>query len=1095
MTTEKTEVFKPVSAKVSFPQMERDILSFWKENRIPQRSVEEREGSPIYLLYEGPPTANASPGIHHVLSRVFKDIMPRFKTMQGFQAPRKAGWDTHGLPVELEVEKSLGFTAKADIEKHGVEAFNTACKESVMRYVKEWEEMTDRVGFWVDMEHPYVTFENSYIETVWWIIKQVWDRDLVEQSYKSIWHCPRCVTSLSDHEVALGYQENTPDIAIFVKFKIDANAPGGSGQVREAVSSSALPTYILAWTTTPWTLPGNTALAVAPDAEYVLVEDKTPGAIPERLILAEAVARDLLSPGYQVIDSFPGSSLAGVQYEALYNPVSYKVPGIAGFTGGRMDRGGSYSHDSTARYSVIEADFVSLNEGTGVVHIAPAFGDDDFKAGGDNDLFFVQHVDLQGAIIGQFPFTGKFIKDADGDIVDDLAARGLLFRQTYIKHTYPFCWRCSSPLIYYAKSSWYIRTTQISDALLEGNEKINWYPSHIQWGRFGEWLRNNVDWAISRERYWGTPLPIWRCGSCKDHQCIGGVDELRSQPGLEGMPEDLDLHRPYVDDVQFRCSSCNGVMRRIPEVLDVWFDSGAMQLAQYHYPFENPTVREDGRHPADYICEAVDQTRGWFYSLHAISSLIFAEPCFKNVICLGHILDQGGEKMSKSKGNVVDPWSVLDNQGADALRWYLYTTSPPGNSRRFSEQLVGETLRKFMLTLWNTYSFFVTYANIDGYDPGSNGAADPSSELDRWLISELNRLVSEVTRDLEGYQPTDAGRKIEAFVDGLSNWYVRRSRRRFWKSENDADKLSAYSTIYHCLVTLSKLLAPFTPFTAEAMYRNLVCSVDPDAPESVHLAEYPVADQALVDDTLNEEIRLVMRVCSMGRAARSRANIRVRQPLAKVKVKPRNQGEADVLRRLFSQVSEELNVKELELAANEESLVDYSVTPNTPVLGPKYGKGVREIAAGMAELSPTEVARKVRSREQVQIGDYLLEPGEINVQIEDKSGLSAAVEGDYVVAVETDVPDELLKEGMAREVVHRLQTMRRSAGLDVADHIETFIRGGAEAREVVRAFDAYIRQETLSDRLVEGDAPPQAYVESHKLAGAEVVMGVVKAAG
>ena len=852
-------MFKPVPAKVSFPQLEENILAFWKANHIPERSMEEGPGRPIYMLYEGPPTANASPGIHHVLSRVFKDIMPRYKTMKGYYAPRKGGWDTHGLPVELEVEKSLGFTRKADIETYGVAAFNAACRESVMRYVKEWEALTDRVGFWIDLKDPYVTFENSYIETIWWIIKQLWDKGLIHQAYKSIWHCPRCVTSLSDHEVALGYQENTPDVAIYVKFRLDLGVEGGSERAREQISGSSLPTYILAWTTTPWTLPGNTALALDPEAEYVMVEDTEKGFLPERLILARSIAGQLLPNSYQVLSSFQGRDLVGLHYQALYNPVAYKIPNIGKFFDGQIRRGGSFTPEQTSRYPIIGADFVSLEEGAGVVHIAPAFGEDDFKAGSANNLFFVQHVDLQGAVIGGFPFAEQFVKDADAQIVDDLSAQGLMFRQTTIRHTYPFCWRCDSPLLYYAKSSWYIKTTAVRDALLEGNEKVNWYPGHIKWGRFGEWLKNNVDWAFSRERYWGTPVPLWQCDSCEEYECVGGIEELRTKSGIRGLPDPLDLHRPYVDDVYFLCSKCGGTMRRIHDVMDVWFDSGAMPLAQWHYPFENPNIRKDGRFPADFICEAVDQTRGWFYSLHAISSLLFGTPSFKNVICLGHILDSSGAKMSKSKGNVVEPWSVLDSQGADALRWYLYTATPPGNARRFSAQLVGEALRKFLLTLWNTYSFFVTYALIDGYNPRSGQDVAPASELDRWLLSELNRLVLEVTRSLDDYNPTEAGRKIEAFVDDLSNWYIRRSRRRFWKTENDADKLSAYSTLYHCLVTLSQLMAPFTPFLAEEVYRNLVSSVDPNAPESVHLTKYPIADESQIDDRLGSETRLVMK--------------------------------------------------------------------------------------------------------------------------------------------------------------------------------------------------------------------------------------------
>ena len=1094
-------MFKPVPTKVSFPQQEQDILAFWRENRIPERSVEEREGSPQYMLYEGPPTANASPGIHHVLSRVFKDIMPRYKTMKGYCAPRKGGWDTHGLPVELEVEKSLGFTRKADIETYGVAAFNAKCRESVMQYVKEWESMTDRVAFWVDMKNPYITFENSYIETIWWIVKQLWDKGLIHQAYKSIWHCPRCVTSLSDHEVALGYQENTPDVAVYVKFRVDPEVEGGSERARELISSSPLPAYILAWTTTPWTLPGNTALALDPEAEYVMMQDSRKGAMQERLILVKTLAQQVLPDGYQEVGSFRGGELVGLQYQALYNPVAYKVPNIGKFADGQIQRSGSFTPEQTSKYPVIGADFVSLDEGTGVVHIAPAFGEDDFKAGSANGLFFVQNVDLQGNIVGDFPFEGQFVKDADAQIIDDLAARMLMFRQTSIRHTYPFCWRCDAPLLYYAKSSWYIKTTSILDVLLDGNAKINWYPEHIKWGRFGEWLKNNQDWAFSRERYWGTPVPLWQCDSCEGYECIGAVEELRAKPGVRGMSEPLDLHRPYVDEVYFQCSRCGGAMRRIQEVMDVWFDSGAMPLAQWHYPFESPDIREDGRFPADFICEAVDQTRGWFYSLHAISCLVFGVPCFENVICLGHILDEAGEKMSKSKGNVVDPWTVLDSHGVDALRWYLYTASPPGNSRRFSTHLVGEVLRKFILTLWNTYSFFVTYALIDGYDPRSAGDTDSTSELDRWLLSELNRLVAEVTLAMDNYDPTGAGRKIEAFVDDLSNWYVRRSRRRFWKSENDTDKLSAYSTLYHCLVTLSKLLAPFVPFLAEEMYRNLVCSVDPQAPESVHLADYPTPDESRIDDRLNEETRLVMKICSLGRAARSKAGIRVRQPLARVLVKVHSSDERKGLQRLFYQIAEELNVKALDLVGSEGELMEYQVSPNAAILGPKYGKGLAEISKGLAAQEAGAVAGKVRAREEVRVGDWVLLPEEVHVIARDKEGLSAAVEGDYAVAVATDIPDELVKEGLAREIVHRLQTMRRSAGFDVADHIVTYIVADGAPGEAVDGFAHYIKQETLSKELVRA-APPanisgllDLYVETHKLEGVQVVMGVVKTDG
>ena len=1093
MAREMSEMmFKPVSSKVSFPELETRVLEFWKDRDIANRSVEERRDRPQYVMFEGPPTANAGPGIHHVLSRVFKDIMPRYKTMKGFCAPRKAGWDTHGLPVELEVEKSLGITRKAQIEEHGIAEFNAACKQNVMRYVKEWEALTDRIGFWIDMEHPYVTFENSYIESMWWILKQLWDRDLIYEAYRSIWHCPRCVTSLSDHEVAQGYNDKTKDVAIFVKFRVDLEDDDYSNAARTLIGGSPLPTSILAWTTTPWTLPGNTALAVDPDADYAVVQDKAEGAIPERLILAEALIGKLLPKGYETLGTVKGSDLAGIGYKALYNPVAYRVPGIGKFAEGRVQRGASYTPGQTATFHVVDGDFVSLDEGTGVVHIAPAFGEDDFKIGASAGLYFVQHVDLQGGMLGNFPFAGKFVKDADADIIDDLTARELMFRSTQIVHTYPFCWRCSSPLIYYAKSSWYINTTAIKDTLLDNNDKVNWYPGHIKWGRFGEWLRNVHDWAISRERYWGTPIPFWQCDSCEKYECIGSIAELRSKKAVRGITEPLDLHRPNVDEIYYECGDCGGTMGRILEVMDVWFDSGAMPIAQWHYPFENEGMREDGRFPADYICEAVDQTRGWFYSLHAVSSLVFSEPCFRNVICLGHILDEAGEKMSKSKGNVVKPWTVLDAQGADALRWYLYTASPPGNPRRFSGELVQEAIRKFMLTLWNTYSFFVTYANIDEYQPSGERNGARASGLDRWIESELHRLVKDVTDSLDNYDPTNAGRRIEGFVDVLSNWYVRRSRRRFWKSENDAEKQSAYDTLYGCLVTLSKLIAPFTPFLAEELYRNLVCAVDSSAPESVHLASFPEADESLIDPALNDEARLAMKVSSLGRAARSKAGIKVRQPLASVKVMVRDAGEREALQRSFDQVGEELNVKALEFAESPSELYDYKVSANTPLLGPKYGKDTPKIAKGLSDMDAREVAEAVNAGRSVEVAGFTLEPEEVNLQAVEKEGLSVASEGEYAVAVPTTVSEELAREGMARELVHRLQTMRRSAGFEVVDQIVSYLVGEGAPAEALAAFESYVKQETLSKEVFTSAPPPEAFVETHKLDGREVVLGVVK---
>jgi len=714
-------MFHPVSSKVNLPQVEERILRLWKERNVFERSVAARQGATRFVLYEGPPTANGSPGIHHVLARVFKDIIPRYKAMKGYYTPRIAGWDTHGLPVELEVEKELGFSSKNQIEEYGIDRFNARCRESVFSYLEEWERMTERIAYWTDMDNAYVTMKNEYIETVWWAIKQMWDKGLVYQGYRVTPHCPRCGTSLSSHEVALGYQDDVEDPSVYIKFRINLPSLRGS-EVRQQLAKlfTDKHAYLLAWTTTPWTLPGNTALAVAANAEYTVVDTGN-----EYLILADAL-RDRVGLGdCEVIDKLMGSELVGLRYEPLFNPHDYGIERQRFVTISDETAGNEYIElqrqepDKQLTYRVIATDFVSLEDGTGIVHEAPAYGDVDFEAGKKVGVDFVHMVDLQGKIIGNYPFSGKFVKDADPLVLAELDKMGLLFRSEKIRHTYPFCWRCDSPLLYYAKQTWYIRTTALKENLLAGNDKINWYPEHVKNGRFGDWLQNNVDWAFSRARYWGTPLPVWACESCGTCDCIGSVEELKGKPGVSGFPESLDLHRPFVDEITYDCPQCQGRMKRVPEVIDCWFDSGAMPVAQSHYPFENETLLEDGRFPADYICEAVDQTRGWFYSLHAISILLFDRPSYKNVICLGHILDAKGEKMSKAKGNVVEPSAIIDKYGADALRWHFFTGSPPGNVRRFSEKLVAEVARRFLLTLWNVYSFFVTYANIDQFTPSS----------------------------------------------------------------------------------------------------------------------------------------------------------------------------------------------------------------------------------------------------------------------------------------------------------------------------------------------------------------------------------------
>ena len=1065
-------MFKQVSSRVSFPEMEKNILQFWKEKDIFRRTERDRDDRPLFILYEGPPTANGSPGIHHVISRVFKDVIPRYKTMKGYRCVRKGGWDTHGLPVELEVEKELGLSTKRDVEEYGIEKFNQKCRESVFRYVKEWERMTDRVGFWVDMEDPYVTLDNDYIETGWWIMRQLWDRGLLYQDIKGTPHCPRCVTSLSSHEVALGYQENTPDPSVFVKFAVIPTREQGTGNEEHGGSGTrhwGEGTYLLAWTTTPWTLPGNVALAVAPEADYDIVEVEGREG-PERLIMASALVESIIPEPRRVVDTLKGADLVGLTYRKLYDAKEYGVE-IRRFQLRDLREGGSSpTLEPATDYAprVFAADFVSLEDGTGIVHIAPAFGDEDLGAGREHGLAFIQPVDLQGVVTGDYPFAGKFVKDADEEIMADLEARGHLYHRTVYHHTYPFCWRCDTPLLYYAKDSWYIRTTAVKDRLISGNGEINWYPDYIKEGRFGEWLRNNVDWAVSRERYWGTPIPLWQCGACGDYHCVGSVAELKEMALPEhkelldsgngpaaGSGQGLDLHRPYVDRIVLHCPGCQGEMRRIPEVLDGWFDSGAMPYAQAHYPFEGQDITQNGHFPADYICEAVDQTRGWFYTLHALSTLLMQEPCYRNVICLGLILDGNGRKMSKHVGNVVDPWTVLDAQGADATRWYLFTASQPGDSRRFSQDLVNDVVRRFLLTLWNVYSFFTTYTSVDQFQPNQVPQGwKATSELDRWLLSELNSLVAQVDRELESYNPTDAGRRIQDFVDRLSNWYVRRSRRRFWKSESDEAKISAYATLHTCLTTLSKLMAPFTPFVAEEMYQNLVCSVDPGAPESVHLASFPESSPELIDEALMDATRLAMRVSSMGRGARSKAGVKVRQPLRRVLVRPRTPDEADHILRVRAQVLDELNIKEMGQDGASDAEVD------------QLHRRALE-AAGDPTSSSTQVEALV------QVDSY-----------------SVALEGGYMVAVDTTVTPELAEEGLARELVHRIQNLRRAAKFEITDRIVTYYQAPQPVAEVMRKFAEYIQQETLSEALMEEGPAEGAHSETQKLEGSEAVLGV-----
>lgn len=1022
-------MFRPVSPKLNIVLMEEGVLRFWKKNQIFRKSLEQREGCPEYVFYEGPPTANGKPGVHHVLARAFKDVFPRYKTMQGFHVNRRGGWDTHGLPVEIEVEKKLGFTNKQQIEDFGIARFNELCRESAFSYIQEWEKLTDRIAFWVDLETAYITYTNDYIESVWWILKSFWDKGLLYQGFKVVPYCPRCGTPLSDHEVAQGYDQAT-DPSVFVRLPL-VDEPD---------------TSLLVWTTTPWTLPANVAVAAHPEETYVVIERDLEEGGSEKLILAEALLEKVFEgQPYRLVTKMKGKSLRGKRYQPLF---TFVPP------------------DKPAHYVVL-GDFVTTEDGTGLVHMAPAFGAEDMSAALEFDLPILMTVAPDGTFISDVrPWAGLFVKDADPLITEDLQQRGLLFRSGTYTHTYPFCWRCDTPLLYYARPTWYIRTSQFKERMVELNEQINWYPGHIKSGRFGNWLANNIDWALGRERYWGTPLPVWECEQCKHQECMGSVAELSQKTGrdLSG----LDLHRPHVDEVSYSCPQCGGQMRRVPELIDVWFDSGSMPYAQWHYPFENQEIFAR-QYPADYICEAVDQTRGWFYSLHAISTLLKDQVSFKNVICLGLILDGKGEKMSKSRGNVADPWDVLNKHGADAMRWYLYTASPPGQERRYSSELVSEVVRNFTLTLWNTYSFFVTYANLDGWKP--DASVEPQySDLDRWLRSSLHTLVRDVTGAMENYDVLGATRPIETFVDQLSNWYLRRSRRRFWKSESDEDKRAAYATLYEALVTISKLLAPTMPFMAEELYQNLVRSVDKSAPESVHLARWPEYDPLVIDERLNREMALVMKLASVGHAARNKANRKVRQPLAEAAFSVGTAEEMRVVETYADLLEDELNVKKVRVLDTTAEAVAYSLNPLPKQLGQKYGSKFPAIRKALLEMDAESAAKKLLAGQSLEVqvdGEtFTILPEEVEVRATAREGFAVASEGAYLAALVTDLTPELVKEGLAREFVRRVQDLRKQADLDISDRIRLYYTATPLLTDAVQEFSNYIKTETLCLEMV-----------------------------
>ena len=1051
-------MFQPVSSKLDLVKVEENVLKFWKSNSIFEKSHDQHAGGAQYVFYEGPPTANGRPGVHHVLARAFKDLFPRYKNMRGYHVIPRGGWDTHGLPVELEVEKRLGFTTKRQIEEYGIAKFNEMCRKSAFDYIQDWEKLTDRMAYWVDLKEAYVTFTNPYIESVWWILKSFWDKGLLYQGYKVVPYCPRCGTPLSDHEVALGYDQAV-DPSVFVRMPL-VDDPG---------------TSLLVWTTTPWTLPGNVAVAAHPDVDYVIVERDLPEGGTERLIMAQALLEKVFGDEkVRVYETFKGQKLNGLKYHPLF---TFLLP------------------DKPA-YFVILGDFVTTEDGTGLVHIAPAFGAEDMQASVEFDLPILMTVNEDGTFIPEVrPWRGKFVKDADPLITQDLEGRGLLYKSETYTHTYPFCWRCDTPLLYYARGTWYLRTTQYKDKLVGLNRTINWYPDHIKEGRFGNWLANNVDWALGRERYWGTPLPVWECKDCHHQLAVGSLAELSqlAEKDLSG----LDLHRPYVDEVLLVCPECKGQMQRVPELIDVWFDSGSMPVAQWHYPFENQAMFES-QFPADYICEAVDQTRGWFYSLHAISTMLFEGVSFRNVICLGLVLDSEGQKMSKSRGNFADPWDVLNVHGADACRWYMYTASPPGQEKRYSVDLVGEVVRNFTLTLWNVYSFFVTYANLDGWSPDSPAfpVAEEKSGLDRWLLSEMNALVRDVTVALETYDVLGATRPIQAFVDVLSKWYLRRSRRRFWKSGSDADKNAAYSTLYEVLITLAKLLAPTMPFMAEELYQNLVRSAYPSAPESVHMSDWPLIETSRIDETLNQNMRLVMKLASLGHSARNLAGIKVRQPLAEAAFSVASADEMRALEAYADLLADELNVKKVRSIDSASEVVSYSLNPLPKQLGQKYKSRMPTVRAAILALNADEAAQVLAQGKHLAVlveGEMLdILPEEVEVRANAHSGLTVASEGAYLCALSTELTPALVSEGLAREFVRRVQDLRKQADFDIADRIQLYYQATPRLAQAVEANREYIMGETLSVEMLSASCPERATTMTAEFDEEQVTVGLVQ---
>ncbi len=1048
-------MYKNISPNLNFVEEEKRIEKFWDDEKIFEKSIEERAKGEPYVFYDGPPTANGKPHIGHVLTRVIKDMIPRYRTMKGCMVPRKAGWDTHGLPVELEVEKLLGLDGKEQIEEYGLEPFIEHCKESVWKYKSMWEDFSKTVGFWADMDNPYVTYHNDFIESEWWALKQIFEKGLLYKGFKIVPYCPRCGTPLSSHEVAQGYK-NVKERSAIVRFKV--------------VGEDA---YFLAWTTTPWTLPSNVALCVNPDEAYAKVKAND----GYTYYMAKALLQKVLgklgteeTPAYEIIEEYVGLDLEHKEYEPLFDfvtPICEK-------------------QNKKAHFITCDS-YVTMSDGTGIVHIAPAFGEDDAKVGRKYDLPFVQLVNGKGEMTEETPYAGKFVKDADPLVLKDLEEKGLLFDAPKFEHEYPFCWRCDTPLIYYARESWFIKMTEVKEDLIKNNDTINWIPESIGKGRFGDWLKNVQDWGISRNRYWGTPLNIWTC-ECGHMHSIGSIEELKSMS--DNCPDDIELHRPYIDAVTIKCPHCGKEMHRVPEVIDCWFDSGSMPFAQHHYPFENKELFES-QFPADFISEAVDQTRGWFYSLLAISTLIFDKAPFKNVIVLGHVQDENGQKMSKSKGNAVDPFDALEQFGADAIRWYFYTNSAPWLPNRFHDKAVTEGQRKFMGTLWNTYAFYVLYANIDEFDPTKYDINKCAlTVMDKWLLSKLNSMVKTVDENLANYRIPEAARALQEFTDEMSNWYVRRGRERYWVQGLPEDKIAAYMTLYTALVITAKTAAPMIPFMTESIYQNLVRSVDNSAPKSIHLCDFPTVDENAIDINLETAMEKVLEIVVLGRAARNGSSLKNRQPLNTMYVKL--DGELD---NFYTDIiREELNIKNVSFTNEVDNFVSYSFKPQLKTVGPKFGKQLNEIRTALAELDGNSAKAELDNNGKLTLalpsGEVVLETEDLLIDTKQKDGFYTLTDRGVTVAIDTTLTEELIAEGFVRELISKIQTMRKEAGFNVVDHITITLDGSSKVTDIAVKYSADIMGDTLADTL--NADTPKGYTKDWDINGENVTIGVEK---